>query len=367
MSYKYDGNTIPFNTTFKVDTSDKAYNGKFMINGVDIATLYTLNTSKVSQFKGNFDGFFYKDDNNLINLNSIFPTVKPYPLITTSAGASVTPTIIGDYYLYTIATDCKLTYICEMDTSIYILLAGGGGGGGAYSGYSEGSGGGGAGAFVTSTFDVTAQSDLVVDVTIGYGGGKGGQTYASGAPGGKSTIDFKNGTSSVAKITAGGGAGGGSAWNVYGDKPTYGDYGSSGGACDVENLGRATHAAGTGNTVTDTTSYDLNTTVSSQNKGGLANWGGGGGGGAGAVGNNYHGYRNESGGNGGAGKKWDYDGITYCAGGGGGNANFGNNNVPGVGGNGYDNAGSGGNGYGRGRQTHDNGKAGICKIAIPKN
>jgi hypothetical protein len=205
-------------------------------------------------------------------------------------------------------------------TSVRILLVGGGGGGGS----DEGGGGGGGGFLEYSSFAVTPDSFVNIDVG---GGGAGGLVAATEAT---SLAGNNGGTSTFASLSALGGGGGGSGLNSNSLTARNGKAGGSGGGGGGEN-GFTAGTAGAG-------------TAGQGFNGGAGlpggTYRGGGGGGAGEVGNTDG---NSEGGDGLT--STIANGVTavfYAGGGGGGGGNSGS---------GVTSAANGGGGVGGGTAT----------------
>jgi hypothetical protein len=376
-----DSNT--FSTVFNTDYPGNQITG-FQLNGVDIGSMITPDDSGLFLTATNYQ---YSINGN--NINTTFSFTKPKPRVNVSNYASIKT--YGIYTLYEFHTGSVGTF--QLNTSISdivldldVLLIGGGGAGGHYSGaVSEGAGGGGAGSYVTTI--VKARSSFGLTINVGAGGAGTNGAESSGDPGSSSSITTSNNYSLVA-------GGGGSGGSVYGGNPigtqrrgvlpSGGVYGSTGGA---DGAFGTNYAYGTVAGYTSNDSNTIFTNIESYvNKGGngYVHAGGAGGGGAGGAGADNTptnlGFTTvyRLGGNGGAGRTWSINNVTYAGGGGGGVAtdwtgqdSAGGSGVggssavqyPGNYGNGVANTGSGG-GAGWSGNYSGNGGSGICIIAV---
>jgi hypothetical protein len=206
----------------------------------------------------------------------------------------------GTYYYHQFLTTGTNAFIPTKNLTVdYLVVGGGGGGGGAFNKDAAG-GGGGAGAVITGSLSLTANTSYTA--TVG-GGGAGGA--------GQISARADNGSNSVfSSITANGGAGGG----------TYTDVAGSGNVMPGTSNGNASGSGGGG----------AGTSFGAGGSGGTYGFAGGshtgtgqsnsstscgGGGGAGGVGGN--GVANSTGGNGGIGITTTITGSSVQLGGGG--------------------------------------------------
>ncbi len=382
-----DSNT--FSTVFNTDYPGNQITG-FQLNGVDIGSRITQNDSGLFLTANNYH---YLINSN--NINTTFSFTKPKPRVAVTNCASITT--YGIYTLYEFHSGSAGTF--QLNTSITnivldlnVLLIGGGGAGGHYSGsnggVNEGAGGGGAGSYVTTV--IKAKSSFGLNINVGAGGAGTIGAESSGAPGNSSIITISNNNNNYSLVAGGGGSGGAGGnvegWHRAGILPDGSVYGSTGGPQG------AFGPIYSYNTVAGYSSTDSNNTIftnieSYVNKGGngYVNQGGSGGGGAGGPG-----YDNTPtnlgsgiiiyrlGGNGGAGRTWSINNVTYAGGGGGGVATDWNGQdsaggsggggssavqYPGNYGNGQANTGSGGGAAWSGNYS-GNGGSGICIIAV---
>ena len=187
----------------------------------------------------------------------------------------------------------------------YLVVGGGGGGGAGTSTNAPGAGGGGAGGLISGS--MFAEPGMQYTITVGSSG-FGGENFGNGI--GTSGLGSEFGNIQV----AGGGFGGGHAYQVYGTYGRGSDGGSGGGGC--ANADKEEYRAG-GNTPPTVPIQGYN--------GGITNGSaGGGGGGAGSSGSDGYQTGNYANGQGGAGGAGVVSAITgqalYYAGGGGGGA-----------------------------------------------
>jgi hypothetical protein len=250
-------------------------------------------------------------------------TLAGYGTISSNTSSIETSTITGT----TKVTSFLRTYLSsngwQIPTgvrNVRILLVGGGGGGGS----DEGGGGGGGGFIEISSFAVTPNSYINIDVGGGGAGALDNAVNASGLAGNN------GGDSTFGTLTAFGGGGGGSGLNINLLASRNGKAGGSGGGGAGENG----YTAGTGGAATSGQGFAGGSGL----PGGT--YRGGGGGGAGEVGNTDG---NSAGGDGLT--STIANGVTavfYAGGGGGGGGNTGS---------GFTVAADGGGGVGGGTTT----------------